>query len=219
MFNVAFVTYGIKTPQGKCMHQHALNNPTLFHPPFDVRTLLRRDPQQKPLFKVKHTENGDFTTTQISMLNDQQFFKTAANLVKTVHKSVLDPVELRVQPIYCNQGIHRCDTVTKYVMNKVLNQVNDGNNGGRRYNAKIFDAQSVAADGVVNIVCEHAISWLSRPFKVMDPVATFGDEAAQYSLRTIKQNQLFVSLVSLLETGESTVLDKATFHVTEDLSH
>ena len=96
MYNVAIVTYGINTQQGKCMHQHALDNPALFHPPIGVRNLLWRDPSKKPMFKVKHTENGDFENTQISLLHDKNFYTAADDLVTTIMEGVFATVDQKV---------------------------------------------------------------------------------------------------------------------------
>ena len=136
--------------------------------------------------------------------------------MKTVIDGVFQSVDQKVVPIFCNQGIHRCDTVSKYAVHMVLNHVNDPS-GGRMYNAKVFDAPSVAPDGVVDVVCENAIGWLLKPFKVMDHADAFGVEAAQYSARTFKQDSLFASFVACIETDESTVIDPTTLHAIEEL--
>ena len=83
---VAIVVYGEKTPQGRKFEELTSNGEVDAYGPIDVRAVLKFDPllSKKREFKVKHTDNGDSITTQLSMFNDKRFFTAVKGITEMV---------------------------------------------------------------------------------------------------------------------------------------
>ena len=120
---VAFVTYGIHTEQGKLFHQHCLKNQDDFHTPIDIRRVLYNDPAvNRKRYKVNHNENGDSVKTQIALLDDPRFYEACVSLMLLIDCDIRNHgLVVRVIPVFCTSGSHRCDTTCKALTNKVLN--------------------------------------------------------------------------------------------------
>eukprot|EP00973_Karenia_brevis_P002818 383222-Karenia_brevis.AAC.1 len=56
-------------------------NPKKYHTPIDVRKFMYRDPQHSKRYRVEHEEDADYTTTQVSLLDDARLLDAALELV------------------------------------------------------------------------------------------------------------------------------------------
>ena len=169
--NVAVVTYGANTKEGREFAYKCRNDEWPLYMPIDIRRTMPTDPKEAKKFKVAHDHNSDFEDTQKNLLNDKRFSEAVSlvcNTIANLRDAEADEYGClsglsKILAVKCTSGTHRADGVCKAAARLVLNMLKVDDL--RIYNVNVFsltgaqDIESVLAD---------ARTWLDEPWELAE---------------------------------------------------
>ena len=229
---VAIVVYGEKTPQGRKFEELTSNGEVDAYAPIDVRDVLKFDPllSKKREFKVKHTDNGDSITTQLSMFNDKRFFTAVKGITEmvqayadqegftdasTFNVTEGEPTHMglsAIVPVKCTAGQHRSDTGAMASTKLVLNQITFG--GSRKFNVNVFRLNE-AHD--CTQMLKNAAAWLTKPWMCVDAEPTYAEHVCKSSPVAAKSWNAICELVQAYDGNRCDIIDPTTRDMLEVL--
>ena len=164
--NVSLLVFGASSEQATTFWKLYNNDRSKyrFFEAIDVRKIMSVDPRDCKKFKVNHQHNGEFMTTQSSMLNNKQF-PSAVKVITDEIEYYRGRIDERatsiggIMPIFCTSGCHRADSTAKFAARKVLNALTNGDD--RTFNANVF---SLVGSYDIHDVLDNALLWLTEPW-------------------------------------------------------
>ena len=129
--NVAVVTYGANTKEGRELAYKCRNDEWPLYMPIDIRRTMPADPKEAKKFKVVHDHNSDFEDTQKNLLNDKRFSEAVSlicNTIANLRDAEADEYGClsrlsKILTVKCTSGTHRADGVCNAAARLVLNML------------------------------------------------------------------------------------------------
>ena len=156
---IAIIVLGEKAPGGKKFFEKHYNRAKSSYLIIDVREWLIHDPDAKD-FRVPHPNDSRFVPCQLGFAVRQtlEFVRCVKEVVQKIYASLDNGI---VVVLYCFQGKHRSDSVSRCSADRVFNY--ESAEQPRVFNANVFSLFCAETQVAVDAVVAQAWAWLETP--------------------------------------------------------